>query len=116
MRLMLHRGRSGSFALVVGECTAPAVFRSPGMGEADGSYNDVLESNLASEMENGRLVRLMAKINFVVEREGCVLFQEPQSHLAGMSTDLADSRWILVGLKRAIGTSSSYFAITSTTR
>jgi PAB-dependent poly(A)-specific ribonuclease subunit 3 len=32
------------------------------------SYNDELESELARELENGRLVRLMAKMGFINER------------------------------------------------
>lgn len=32
------------------------------------SYNDLLESELGSEVENGRLVRLMTKLGFINER------------------------------------------------
>jgi hypothetical protein len=32
------------------------------------SYNDMLESELGSEVENGRLVRLMTKLGFINER------------------------------------------------
>lgn len=32
------------------------------------SYNDELESELSRELENGRLVRLMAKMGFINER------------------------------------------------
>lgn len=32
------------------------------------SYNDELESELARELENGRLVRLMTKMGFINER------------------------------------------------
>lgn len=32
------------------------------------SYNDMLESELSGEVENGRLVRLMIKLGFINER------------------------------------------------
>jgi hypothetical protein len=35
---------------------------------ADDSYNDMLESELSGEVENGRLVRLMIKLGFINER------------------------------------------------
>jgi hypothetical protein len=35
---------------------------------ADDSYNDMLESELGGEVENGRLVRLMIKLGFINER------------------------------------------------
>lgn len=35
---------------------------------ADASYNDMLESELSGEAENGRLVRLMIKLGFINER------------------------------------------------
>lgn len=36
---------------------------------------DRLESELASELENGRLVRLLCKFGFINERPECVLFR-----------------------------------------
>jgi PAB-dependent poly(A)-specific ribonuclease subunit 3 len=36
--------------------------------KADDSYNDMLESELGGEVENGRLVRLMIKLGFINER------------------------------------------------
>jgi hypothetical protein len=36
--------------------------------KADDSYNDMLESELSGEVENGRLVRLMIKLGFINER------------------------------------------------
>jgi hypothetical protein len=36
--------------------------------ELTSSYNDMLESELGSEVENGRLVRLMTKLGFINER------------------------------------------------
>jgi len=35
---------------------------------ADDSYNDMLESEMSGEVENGRLVRLMIKLGFINER------------------------------------------------
>lgn len=39
-----------------------------GRNGADDSYNDMLESELSGEVENGRLVRLMIKLGFINER------------------------------------------------
>lgn len=39
-----------------------------GEAGADDSYNDMLESELSGEVENGRLVRLMIKLGFINER------------------------------------------------
>ena len=34
----------------------------------NGSYTDHLEADMCKELENGRLVRLMAKLGFINER------------------------------------------------
>jgi hypothetical protein len=44
-----------------------------------GSYADQLEGELMSELENGRLVRLMSKIGFINERPEYVFFIWPRA-------------------------------------
>lgn len=68
-------------------------------------YADQLEGELMSELENGRLVRLMSKLGFINERPEYV-FQVPFFCLR-LSDEFTASVTNLGGPRPAIGTSSA---------
>lgn len=85
-----------------------ACFRTNGSVSA----NDRLEAEVQSELENGRLVRLLCKFGFINERPEYNAFQ-----LLVKGADLfLGSIEILGGQKRVTDTLSSFSVITSSTK
>lgn len=80
-------------------------------------YNDLLESDMTKELENGRLVRLLTKFGFINERPECVSVarrRPPDNKLINLCP--AGSTTTLVGPSPAIATSSSSSATWSSIR
>lgn len=70
------------------------------------TYNDVLETDLGSELENGRIARLLMKLGFINERPEYVLYLPANP----------DSTWTRSGPSQATDTCSSCSATTCSTR
>ncbi len=85
--------------MTVDEVTAIVAGKALGEIEQMQLYADNLEHELSSELENGRLLRLMVKLGFINERPECVLVHS--TLLLISLSGRQGSRWIRAGPRRA---------------
>lgn len=82
------------------------------------SYADTLESELSRELENGRLVRLLAKMGFINERPEYVHVKLKGTVYLKITHELVctDLIWTQAGPKQVIDILLSYSGTTSSIR